>query len=166
MSRFQRITPFFWFPDPAQTEAAVALYTSVFPHSRITATTRYLETHAPVSPQPAGALMTLAFELDGQAFVALNGGPHFKFTEALSLVVNCESQAEVDHYWTRLSEGGDERAQQCGWLKDRFGVSWQVVPTELIQLLGGSDGAKARRVTEAMLKMKKLDLDALRRAAG
>ncbi|QSQ12477.1 VOC family protein [Myxococcus landrumensis] len=166
MSRFQRITPFFWFPDQAQTEAAVALYTSVFPRSRIVTTTRYIETNSPVSGQPVGALMTLAFELDGQEFVALNGGPHFKFTEALSLVVNCESQAEVDHYWTRLSEGGDERAQQCGWLKDRFGVSWQVVPTELIQLLSGSDGAKARRVTEAMLKMKKLDLDALRRAAG
>lgn len=165
MSRFQRITPFFWFPDQAQTEAAVALYTSVFPNSRIVATTRYLETNPSVG-QPAGALMTLAFELDGQEFVALNGGPHFKFTEALSLVVNCESQAEVDHYWMELSEGGDERAQQCGWLKDRFGVSWQVVPTELIRLLSDSNAAKARRVTEAMLKMKKLDLDALRRAAS
>ncbi|NTX02738.1 VOC family protein [Myxococcus sp. CA051A] len=166
MSKFQRITPFLWFPDQKQTEAAVALYTSVFPNSRVVTTTRYNEPSAKVSGQPLGAVMTLEFQLDGQDFVAINGGPHFKFTEALSLVVNCESQAEVDHYWSRLSEGGDERAQQCGWLKDRFGVSWQVVPTELVRLLAGPDSEKSRRVTEAMLKMKKLDLDALRRAAG
>lgn len=166
MSRFQRITPFLWFPDQAQTEAAVALYTSVFPNSRIVTTTRYNEPSAKASGQALGAVMTLSFQLDGQDMVAINGGPHFKFTEALSLVVNCESQAEVDHYWSRLSEGGDERAQQCGWLKDRFGVSWQVVPIELVPLLASANAEKSRRVTEAMLKMKKLDLDALRGAAG
>jgi predicted 3-demethylubiquinone-9 3-methyltransferase (glyoxalase superfamily) len=108
--------------------------------------------------------MTIAFQLDGQDFTALNGGPHFRFNEAISLVVNCETQEEVDHYWERLSEGGDEKAQQCGWLKDRYGVSWQVVPTLLPQLLADPDPEKARRATEAMLKMKKIDLAALRRA--
>ena len=113
-----------------------------------------------------GSAMTVAFQLDGQDFTALNGGPVFKFNEALSLVVNCETQAEVDHYWARLSEGGDPKAQQCGWLKDKFGVSWQVVPTALSELLADRDPERARRATEAMLKMKKLDIDALRRAAN
>jgi predicted 3-demethylubiquinone-9 3-methyltransferase (glyoxalase superfamily) len=110
--------------------------------------------------------MTIAFELDGQRFTALNGGPHFKFNEAVSLLVNCQSQAEVDRYWTRLSEGGDERAQQCGWLKDRYGLSWQIVPTLLPELLSDPDPNKARRAMEAMLKMKKIDLDALRKSAA
>lgn len=108
--------------------------------------------------------MTVAFELDGQDFTALNGGPYFKFSEAISLVVNCRSQAEVDHYWERLSDGGDPAAQQCGWLKDRFGVSWQVVPVELPQLRGDPDPARARRAMAAMLQMKKIDLETLRQA--
>jgi predicted 3-demethylubiquinone-9 3-methyltransferase (glyoxalase superfamily) len=163
-ARFQRITPFLWFDD--QAEEAARLYTSVFPDSRIGATTRYSKESAAVSGQKEGAVMTVAFTLDGQDFTALNGGPHFRFSEALSLVVNCRSQAEVDHYWARLTEGGDPAAQQCGWLKDRFGVSWQVVPVELPQLLSHPDPTKARRATEAMMKMKKLDLDELRRAVA
>jgi predicted 3-demethylubiquinone-9 3-methyltransferase (glyoxalase superfamily) len=163
-ARFQRITPFLWFDH--QAEEATRLYTSVFPGSRIGATTRYSKESAAASGQKEGSVMTIAFTLDGQDFTALNGGPHFRFTEALSLVVNCRTQAEVDHYWTRLSEGGDPQAQQCGWLKDRFGVSWQVVPVELPALLSHPDPEKARRATEAMMRMKKLDLDELRRAAS
>ena len=108
--------------------------------------------------------MTVSFRLDGQEFTALNGGPHFKFTEAISFVVRCETQAEVDRYWGRLGEGGDERAQQCGWLKDKFGVSWQVVPTALFEMMSGADKEKSGRAMKAMLQMKKLDLTALRRA--
>ena len=160
----QRITPFLWFDD--QAEEAVAFYTSVFPNSRVGAIARYHEANAEVSGRKAGSVMTIAFQLDGQDFTALNGGPHFRFNEAISLVVNCESQDEVDHYWNRLSEGGDEKAQQCGWLKDRYGVSWQVVPTQLIELLSDPDPAKARRATQAMLAMKKLDVAALRRAVA
>lgn len=163
-TRIQRITPFLWFDT--QAEEAAAFYTSIFPNSRIVTTTRFGKEAAKASGRPEGLVMTVAFQLDGQDFTALNGGPHYKFTEAVSFVVNCQSQAEVDHYWARLTEGGDERAQQCGWLKDRFGLSWQVVPTTLIQLLTDPDPEKARRATEAMLKMKKIDLDALRRAAG
>ncbi|RJS27402.1 VOC family protein [Corallococcus sp. H22C18031201] len=165
-TRFQRITPFLWFPTAEVTEAAVALYTAVFEDSRIVARTAYNAQSARASGQPEGAVMTIAFQLAGQDFVALNGGPHFRFTEAVSFSVSCETQAELDHFWNRLSEGGDEKAQQCGWLKDRFGVSWQVVPAALPQLLAGSDPEKARRVMEAMLKMKKLDVAALQRAAG
>jgi predicted 3-demethylubiquinone-9 3-methyltransferase (glyoxalase superfamily) len=162
--RFQRITPFLWFDR--QAEEAVRLYTSVFPDSRVVTTTRYTKESAEVSGMPEGLVMTVAFQLDGQDLSAINGGPHFRFNEAISLVVNCRSQAEVDHYWARLSEGGDERAQQCGWLKDRFGVSWQVVPTELPELLADPDPEKASRATQAMLQMKKLDIAALKRAAG
>jgi len=162
-ARFQRITPFLWFDD--QAEEAVRLYTSVFPHSKVLSTVRYGKEGAQASGQREGSVMTVAFQLDGQDFTALNGGPHFRFNEAISLVVNCQSQAEVDHYWSRLSEGGDEQAQQCGWLKDRYGVSWQVVPTALPELLGQPDPEKARRVMQAMLGMKKLDVEALRRAA-
>jgi predicted 3-demethylubiquinone-9 3-methyltransferase (glyoxalase superfamily) len=159
-----RITPFLWFDD--QAEEAVTFYTSVFPNSKVVTTTRYSKESAEVSGRPEGQVMTVGFQLDGQDFAALNGGPHFKFNEAISLVVRCRSQEEVDYYWSRLSEGGDEPAQQCGWLKDRYGVSWQVVPTELGALLGDPDPEKARRATQAMLQMKKLDLAALRRAAG
>lgn len=163
-TRFQRITPFLWFDR--QAEEAAELYVSVFPDSRIVTTHRYTNESARASGLPDGLVMSVAFQLDGQDFTALNGGPHFRFTEAISLVVNCRTQDEVDHYWARLSEGGDEKAQQCGWLKDRFGVSWQVVPTELPALLGHSDPEKARRAVEAMMQMKKLDLAALRRAAS
>jgi len=159
-----RITPFLWFD--AQAEEAVGFYTSVFPNSRIVTTNRYSKEAAEASGNREGAVMTIAFQLDGQDFTALNGGPHFKFNEAISLVVNCRSQAEVDHYWSRLSEGGDEKAQQCGWLKDRYGVSWQVVPTELVELLSSPDKEKARRAMDAMLKMKKIDVPALRRAVA
>ena len=158
----QRITPFLWFDD--QAEEPVAFYTSVFDNSRVVSTTRYGKESEQVSGRPAGSVMTIAFQLDGQDFTALNGGPHFKFNEAISLVVNCQSQDEVDHYSNRLSEGGDEKAQQCGWLKDRYGVSWQIVPTLLIELLSHPDPEKARRATEAVLQMKKIDVAALRRA--
>jgi predicted 3-demethylubiquinone-9 3-methyltransferase (glyoxalase superfamily) len=157
-----RISPFLWFDD--QAEAAVAFYTSIFPNSKIVTTTRYNQESAKASGKSEGSLMTIGFQLDGQDFTALNGGPDFKFNEALSLVVNCKSQHEVDYYWRRLSEGGDEKAQQCGWLKDRFGVSWQVVPIELPALLNHPDPLKSRRATAAMMKMKKIDLAELRRA--
>jgi predicted 3-demethylubiquinone-9 3-methyltransferase (glyoxalase superfamily) len=160
----QRITPFLWFDD--QAEEAVAFYTSVFENSRVVSTTRYTKEGEQAAGRPAGSVMTIAFQLDGQDFTALNGGPHFKFNEAISLVVNCRSRDEVDHYWKRLSEGGDEKAQQCGWLKDRYGVSWQVVPTLLIELLNHPDPEKARRAMAAMLQMKKIDVAALRRAVA
>ena len=159
-SSVQRITPFLWFDG--QAEEAAAYYVSAFENSRIVEVTRYTEEAARASGQPAGSAMTVAFELEGQAFTALNGGPMFKFTEAISFVVNCGTQAEVDHFWSTLSAGGQE--VQCGWLKDRFGVSWQVVPTALIEMLGDRDPEKARRVMAAMLKMKKIRIDELRRA--
>lgn len=163
-ARIPRITPFLWFEG--QAEEAVGLYTSVFGNSRVVSTTRYTKESAQISGRPEGSVMTIAFQLDGQEFTALNGGPHFKFNEAISLVVNCQSQEEVDHYWRRLSEGGDERAQQCGWLKDRFGVSWQVVPTMLHQLLNDPEPDKARKAMAALLQMKKIDLGALRQAVS
>jgi predicted 3-demethylubiquinone-9 3-methyltransferase (glyoxalase superfamily) len=162
-SRVQRITPCLWFDDRA--EEAARFYTAIFPNSRIGAISRYGKDAAALSGRAEGSVMTIAFELDGQAFTALNGGPMYRFSEAISLVVHCRTQQEVDHYWERLSEGGDPAAQQCGWLKDRFGVSWQVVPEQLGELLGHPDPEKARRATQAMLSMRKLDLDALRRAA-
>jgi predicted 3-demethylubiquinone-9 3-methyltransferase (glyoxalase superfamily) len=163
-SRIQRITPFFWFND--QAEEAANFYVSIFGNSRITATTRYNGDAAKATGRSEGSVMTIAFELDGQAFSALNGGPHFTFNEAISLVVNCESQKEVDHFWDRLSKGGDERAQQCGWLKDRYGVSWQVVPVQLIQLLNDPDAGKAGKAMAAMMQMKKIDLKRLQQAVS
>ncbi|MGH8079723.1 MAG: VOC family protein [Lysobacter sp.] len=163
-SRFQRIAPFLWFDD--QAESAIELYTSIFDNSRIVATTRYTADSSRAAGRPEGSVMTVAFQLDGQDFTAINGGPHFKFNEAISLMVNCRSQDEIDYYWSRLGDGGDERSQECGWLKDRFGLSWQVVPQELIDLLGDADAGRAQRATQALLKMKKIDLNELRRAAG
>jgi predicted 3-demethylubiquinone-9 3-methyltransferase (glyoxalase superfamily) len=163
-TRFQRITPFLWFDK--QAEEAVNFYVSIFENARVLATTRYSKDASKASGQPEGSAMTVSFQLDGQDFTALNGGPHFKFNEAVSLVVNCRTQAEVDHFWNRLSEGGDPNAQQCGWLKDKYGVSWQIVPTELPKLLTDPDPAKAERVMKAMLQMKKIDVDALKRAAA
>jgi len=160
-TRFQRITPFLWFDQ--QAEEAVKFYVSVFENARITGVTRYGKEGAQASGQPEGTAMTVAFQLDGQDFTALNGGPHFKFTEALSLVVNCHTQAEIDHYWNQLSAGGDPKAQMCGWLKDRYGLSWQIVPTELPKLL--RDPGQASRVMQAVLQMKKIDIETLRRAA-
>jgi predicted 3-demethylubiquinone-9 3-methyltransferase (glyoxalase superfamily) len=157
-----RITPFLWFAD--QAEEAAVFYTTVFAASRIVSVSRYGEAGQEVHGRPPGSAMTVAFELEGQPFVALNGGPLFAFTEAISFQVSCATQAEVDHFWDALSAGGDASAQQCGWLKDRFGLSWQVVPTALGTLLADPDPEKASRVMEAMLAMKKIDIAALERA--
>lgn len=156
----QKITPFLWFDNHA--EEATKFYVSIFKNSKIHGMTRYDEEGAKASGRPKGSVMTVAFELDGQEFTALNGGPIFKFTEAISLVVNCETQAEVDHFWQKLSAGGQE--VQCGWLKDKFGVSWQVVPTVLTELLQDKDPEKSKRVMAAMLKMKKIEIEPLKKA--
>jgi predicted 3-demethylubiquinone-9 3-methyltransferase (glyoxalase superfamily) len=152
------ITPFPWFDTEG--EEAVEFYTSVFPNSRILDVSRY----GSAGPRPEGTAMTVSFELDGQKFVALNGGPEYSFTEAVSFFVSCETQDEVDRFWSALSEGGEEGP--CGWLKDRFGLSWQIVPTRLPELLGGPDAGKAQRVMAAMLQMKKIEIDELERAAA
>ena len=140
----------------------MSFYTSIFDDSRVVSTTRYNEEGARVSGRPQGSVMTVDFELAGQRFVALNGGPIFKFTEAISFVVSCDTQAEVDHFWEKLTGGGEE--VQCGWLKDKFGVSWQVVPRALIEMLQDKDSAKAKRVMAAMLQMKKIVIAELRKA--
>jgi predicted 3-demethylubiquinone-9 3-methyltransferase (glyoxalase superfamily) len=158
----QKITPFLWFDDKA--EEAVKFYVSVFKNSRIGGVARYGEAGAKASGRPMGSVMTVAFQLDGQDFVALNGGPHFKFTEAISLVVNCETQAEVDELWEKLSAGGEK--SRCGWLKDRYGMSWQVVPTLIGKLMQDPDAEKSESVMQAILKMDKLDVEVLRRAAA
>ena len=150
-------TPMLWFDTEA--EQAAELYTSVFPNSRIVEVTHY----GSAGPRREGMVMTVTFELDGQEFVALNGGPNYSFSEAISFVVHCETQQEVDTYWDLLSEGGEEGP--CGWLKDRFGLSWQVTPTVLPKLLADPDAQKAQRVMAAMLEMKKIDIVALERAA-
>ena len=160
----QKISPFLWFDGTA--EEAANFYVGIFPDSKITSSTRYTKESAAVSGQPAGKLMTVGFELDGQEFAAINGGPHFKFTEAISFVIHCASQEEVDHYWNKLGEGGDAKAQQCGWLKDKFGVSWQVVPDEMFALMSDPDAAKAGRVAQALFAMKKIELGVLREAHG
>ncbi|OEJ96063.1 VOC family protein [Streptomyces thermolilacinus] len=152
----QKIKPFLWFDTEA--EEAAAHYTAIFPDSRVVEVVPYPEG----SPRPAGMVMTVEFELAGQRYVALNGGPEFRFSEAVSLAVECEDQEEIDHYWSRLSEGGEEGP--CGWLKDKYGLSWQVNPRELDTMLKDPDPGKSRRVTEAMMAMKKLDLQALRDA--
>jgi len=152
----QKITPFLWFNDNA--EEAVNFYVSIFRNSRIVSMSRYPEG----TPGPAGKVMTATFQLEGQEFIALNGGPEFKFTEAISFFVNCETQKEVDDLWEKLSAGGEKG--QCGWLKDKFGVSWQIIPTALGQLLGDKDPQKSQNVMQAMLKMTKIDIATLRRA--
>jgi predicted 3-demethylubiquinone-9 3-methyltransferase (glyoxalase superfamily) len=159
-TRMQRITPFLWFDQ--QAEEAANYYVSIFKNSRIGGVTRYDEAGAKASGQPKGSVMTVEFELEGQPFTALNGGPHFKFTEAISFVVHCETQAEVDHFWEKLSADGQEI--QCGWLKDRFGLAWQVVPTVLLEMLQDKDPKKAQAVMAAMLQMKKINIEPLRRA--
>jgi predicted 3-demethylubiquinone-9 3-methyltransferase (glyoxalase superfamily) len=151
-----RITPFLWFDNNA--EEAANFYVSVFKNSKLLNVARYGD----AGPGPKGTVMTAEFELDGQEFVALNGGPRFKFTEAISFVVNCETQAEVDYYWQRLSEGGEE--SRCGWVKDKFGLWWQVVPTILNKLIADKDPEKSRRVMEAMLQMGKIDIEPLQHA--
>jgi predicted 3-demethylubiquinone-9 3-methyltransferase (glyoxalase superfamily) len=162
MPSIQRISPCLWFDN--QAEDAARFYTAIFKNSRIGRISRYGEAGKEIHRKPAGTVMTVEFELDGQTFTALNGGPLFKFNEAISFQVNCETQEEVNDYWEKLSAGGDAKAQQCGWLKDRYGVSWQVVPTILPDLIKDPDSEKSRRAMEAMLKMKKLDIDALKRA--
>jgi predicted 3-demethylubiquinone-9 3-methyltransferase (glyoxalase superfamily) len=163
MARIQKIAPCLWFDD--QAEEAAKYYCGIFRNSRIVTVTRYGKAGFEVHRRPAGSVMVVAFELEGQPFTALNGGPIFKFNEAISLQVYCDTQEEIDYYWERLSAGGDERAQQCGWLKDRYGVSWQVVPSTMQDLVR-EGGEKGDRVMSALLEMKKLDLAALTRAAA
>ena len=160
MSRTRKITTFLWFDG--QAEEAAQHYVSIFKNSRIIGTTRYDEEASKAAGRPKGSVMTVEFELDGQPFTALNGGPLFKFTEAISLVVHCENQQEVDHFWEKLSAGGEE--VQCGWLKDRYGLSWQVVPDVMLEMLQSKDPEKSRRAMAAMLTMKKLDIAALTKA--
>lgn len=156
----QKITPFLWFNDEA--EKAVKFYTGIFKNSRVLKISRYGEFGEKAAGRPAGSVMTIEFELNGQRFMALNGGPHLKINEAISFVVDCRNQAELDYYWKKLSAGGKE--VQCGWLQDKFGVSWQVVPENLGELVGGTDRAAAERVMEAVLGMVKLDIGKLRQA--
>jgi len=152
----QKITPFLWFDDKA--EEAMNFYVSIFKNSKRGRISRYGE----AGPGPKGTVMVATFQLEGQEFIALNGGPHFKFTEAISLVVNCETQEEVDGFWEKLSEGGSRG--QCGWLKDKYGLSWQIVPTALGELMSDPDPEKSKRVMQSMLQMKKLDIKGLRQA--
>ncbi|RUL67164.1 VOC family protein [Dyella dinghuensis] len=163
-TRFQRITPFLWFDD--QAEEAADYYVSIFENSRILTVNRYGKEAAKTTGKPEGSVMTIAFELDGVEFGALNGGPLFTFNPALSLVVHCNNQDEVDHFWNHLSKDGDPSAQACGWLKDRYGLSWQIVPARLIELLSGPDRTKAGKVMQAMLTMKKIDIAALENVAA
>ena len=158
----QKITPCLRFDD--QAEEAVEFYTAIFRNSKIVNVARYGEAGHEVHGNPAGTVMTVAFELDGQAFTALNGGPLFTFNEAISFQVHCETQEEVDYYWEKLSEGGDRNAQQCGWLKDKYGASWQVVPDVLRKMLADPNTEKSQRVMKVMLRMKKIDIDELKRA--
>jgi predicted 3-demethylubiquinone-9 3-methyltransferase (glyoxalase superfamily) len=162
MQNIQKISPCLWFDD--QAEEAAEFYTAIFSSSKIVNITRYGEAGQEVHGKPPGTVMTVAFELDGQPFTALNGGPSFKFNEAISFQVNCETQEDVDYYWQKLSAGGDEKAQQCGWLKDQYGVSWQIVPRVLVEMLSDTDPAKSQRAMTAMLQMKKIDIDELKRA--
>jgi predicted 3-demethylubiquinone-9 3-methyltransferase (glyoxalase superfamily) len=153
----QKITPFLWFDNNA--EEAMEFYSSVFKNSKVGRVTLYPEG----SPGPAGTVMIATFQIEGQEFAVLNGGPAFKFTEAISFVVNCETQEEVDEYRKKLTAGGGQEVE-CGWLKDKFGLSWQIVPSILVNLMGDKDREKAKRVMQAMLKMKKIDIEGLKRA--
>jgi predicted 3-demethylubiquinone-9 3-methyltransferase (glyoxalase superfamily) len=162
MAAVQKIAPCLWFDG--QAEEAAKFYVSIFKNSAIGTVTRYGKEGFEIHGGREGSALTVTFRLDGQEFTALNGGPHFKFTEAISFVVKCETQAEVDYYWDELREGGDEKAQQCGWLKDKYGVSWQIVPVALMTMMADTDSAKSDRVMKSLLRMKKLDLAALRRA--
>jgi predicted 3-demethylubiquinone-9 3-methyltransferase (glyoxalase superfamily) len=156
MSGKQKIATFLWFD--ANAEEAAKHYVSIFKNSKILSVTRYGD----AGPGPKGSVMTVNFQLEGQEFIALNGGPHFKFTEAISLLVNCDTQREVDELWSKLSAGGEE--SQCGWLKDKYGLSWQIIPTALFELMQDRDPGKSKRVMEAMLQMKKIDIGLLEKA--
>jgi predicted 3-demethylubiquinone-9 3-methyltransferase (glyoxalase superfamily) len=162
MAATKPIIPCLWFDT--QAEEAARYYTGIFKNSKIGTISRYTDAGREVHGRPAGSVMTVEFELNGQPFTALNGGPHFKFNEAVSFQIMCRDQEEVDHYWNRLTPGGDPSAQQCGWLKDKYGLSWQVVPTALVEMMSNPDREKSDRAMEAMLKMKKIDIEALERA--
>ena len=158
----QRISNCLWFAD--QAEEAAKFYTGIFPNSRIVNVSRYGKAGQEIHGRAPGSVMVARFELDGQAFMALNGGPLFKFNEAVSLQVNCETQKEFDFYWEKLGAGGDPKAQQCGWLKDRYGLSWQIVPRDMETMFADADSPGAKRAFAAMLEMKKMDIAALERA--
>lgn len=158
----QRIQPCLWFDSEA--EEAARYYVGIFRNSRIVRVTRYGKAGHEIHGMPEGSVLTVEFELDGQKFTALNGGPVFKFNEAVSFEIHCETQEEIDYYWDKLTAGGDPKAQVCGWLKDKFGLSWQVVPTELTAMLTDETSEASQRAFEAMLHMKKLDIEELRRA--
>jgi len=160
--KVRKITPCLWFDT--QAEEAAQFYCSIFPNSRVLRISRYGEAGREIHGMPAGSVLTVAFELDGQEFTALNGGPVFRFNEAVSFQVSCDDQDELDYYWDRLAAGGDEASQRCGWLKDRYGLSWQIVPAVLADMMTDADGRKSERVMTALLKMKKLDIAALRQA--
>ena len=164
MQTVSRITPCLWFDS--QAEEAANYYVGIFPNSRIRAVSHYGEAGYEIHGMAPGTVLTVAFELDGQPFTALNGGPAFTFSEAVSFQVMCDTQEEIDFYWDRLGAGGLEAARQCGWLKDRYGASWQIVPRQIQSLLTGRDPARTDRVMEALLRMKKLDIEALVHAAG
>ena len=162
MATIQKISPCLWFADEA--EEAARFYTGIFKNSRITTITRYGKAGFEAHHRPAGSVMVVIFELEGQSFTALNGGPAFTFNEAISLQVHCATQQEIDYYWEKLSAGGDPKAQQCGWLKDRYGLSWQVAPNFMDELFKDENSDGSQRTMEAMLHMKKLDIAELRRA--
>ena len=157
-----KISPCLWFDT--QAEEAANYYVSIFKNSKITAVSHYPDSGQEVHAKPAGSVLTVVFELEGQSFVALNGGPQFQFSPAVSLVIDCETQDEIDYYWEKLSAGGDPSAQQCGWVADKFGVSWQIVPKIVQEFITSSDAAASKRVFEAIMEMQKLDIAALRRA--
>ena len=158
----QKISPCLWFDDNA--EDAVKFYVSIFKNSKVGNVTRYGKEGYEIHKKKEGSVMTIDFEIEGQKFLALNGGPIFKFNEAISFQIYCDTQEEIDYYWEKLTEGGDKNAQVCGWLKDKFGVSWQVVPIAMIKMLQDKDSKKTERVMKAMLQMQKLDIDALTKA--
>lgn len=162
MATMQKITANLWFEN--QAEEAAKFYTSIFKNSRIGRISHYGNEGQEIHKMPEGSVMTVEFWLDGQQFLALNGGPVFKFNEAISFVVNCDTQEELDHFWEKLSEGGHPNAQMCGWLKDKYGVSWQVVPVMLSELMNDNDKEKSNRVMRAVLQMKKLNIADLRKA--
>jgi predicted 3-demethylubiquinone-9 3-methyltransferase (glyoxalase superfamily) len=157
----QKITPFLWFDH--QAEEAAKFYTSVFKNSKVGRILRYDETSAKAAGRPVGSVLTIEFEIEGQKFTALNGGPQFKFNESISFVVNCKTQEEVDYFWEKLTAGGGQESE-CGWLKDKFGLSWQVTPTVLIDMLNDKDPKKAERVMKAMMQMQKIEINKLKAA--
>ena len=158
----EKLTTCLWFDNNG--EEAARFYTSIFKNSEITGITYYGHAGSKASGKPEGTVMTVTFQLDGQEFIALNGGPVFKLSEAVSFIVNCQTQEEIDYYWEKLSDGGDEKARQCGWLKDKFGLSWQIVPSVLGEMLQDKDAEKSERVMSALMKMKKLDIKTLQQA--